>query len=125
MDFVDVDGAWVVECLPDGPRGDFVEHDPVDNLGASVLKFLVDVPGDRLALPVGVRCQEDLIDPFGRLLELSKRLGLSLDDLVVGLKPLLNVDSEARLRQVLDVAHRGLDRVVVAQVSLQGPGLGR
>src|SRR5438034_236921 len=65
----------------DGFLGDLVEEDALrGDLGP--LQLLVDVPGDGLALPVGVRREQDQLRALGGGLELRDYLLLRVDHLV-------------------------------------------
>src|SRR5438128_2521836 len=108
----------------DGFLGDLVEEDALrGDLGP--LQLLVDVPGDGLALPVGVRREQDQLRALGGGLELRDYLLLRVDHLVDGLETVLDVDADLALRQVHHVAHRGLHHVPGTQVLLDGLGLRR
>ena len=95
------------------------------------LQHLDEVPGDRLALAVFVGREQELVG----LRELAAQVGddrllLRVDD-VERLEVVVDVDAEARprllllrrrnlggaVRQVADVADRGLDHVVLAEVA--------
>ncbi len=52
------------------------------------------VPGDRLPLAVGVGRQEELLRPFGRLLQLAHDRLLLFGDEVLGQEVALDVDAE-------------------------------
>ena len=62
VDHVHVDRADVAERLLDGPLGDLVEGHPADPVVGQV-EGLLEVPGDRLALAVGVGRQVDHARP--------------------------------------------------------------
>ena len=83
-----------------------------------------DVPGDRLALAVGVGREIDLAGALGGLLQLRERLGLALDGDVLGLEPVLDVHAELPRGQVADVADRGLHVVAGAEILADRLGLG-
>ena len=83
------------------------------------------MPGDGLALAVGVGGEQDLVRLLGRVAQLPDLLLLAPDDDVLGAEAVLQVDPEGRLRQVADVTHRSLDRVAGAQELGQGASLAR
>jgi hypothetical protein len=83
------------------------------------------VPADRLAFPIRVGRDEDLVGLLGFVLELLQHLLAARDDLVGGLEPFVDVDSELALRQVADVAHRRDDLVVFPEIFVDGLGLCR
>jgi hypothetical protein len=88
-------------------------------------ELLRDVPGDRLALAIGVGREVDVLLVLGRLLDLVEDLRLALDDVVLGREVVLDVDPELRLGQVHHVPDRRLHEVVLAEVLAERLGLGR
>ncbi len=112
-----------LDGLLDGLLGDLVEEDARGG-HLALLELLEDVPGDGLALAVGVGGEEDAVDALGRRLELGDHLLLRLDDLVDRLEPVLDVHADLALGQVHHVAHRGLHHVARAQVLLDRLRLG-
>ena len=126
VDQLHVDFAGMAESLLHGIPGDFVEHHPfrrrcpVIPVGGGL-----KVPGNGLALPVGV-CGE--VNVFGVVpsgLELAYKVFLVLYHLIERGKIVLDVDPKAPLRQVPNVALRGSHHVVVAEDLADSPGLGR
>jgi len=98
-----------------GDGGDLVELDP---LGVAEVERLGEVPGDRLALPVGVGGEDDLAVTADGGLQLTERLAAALNDLVGRLEAGVHVDRERLLGQVADVSHRGPDVVAVPEEPL-------
>ncbi len=103
VDELDVDLPGMLEGGLDGLLGDLVENDAV------VPPFirsgdLRQVPGDGLALAVGVGGQVDIRGVLGRLLELVDQLGLVLGHDVLGREAVLDVHADLPLGQVTDVA---------------------
>ena len=88
------------------------------------LQLLGDVPGDGLALAVGVGREQDMRRRSSPPLQLGQDLLLARDDLVRLLKPLFDVDPEL-LRQILDVPLGGDDVEPRPQVLLDRLGLRR
>ena len=84
-----------------------------------------DVPRDRLAFAIGVGREVDDVDRPSPLLDLGDDLALAADDDVLGREAVLDVDAHLGLRQVHDVADRRLDGEAIAQIFLDGLGLGR
>ncbi|MBS1226673.1 MAG: pyrB [Candidatus Aminicenantes bacterium] len=121
---VEIDLAEVLERGPDALLGDLVEGGPEDLL-VVVREELAEVPGDGLALAVGIGGQDDTIALAGGLPELGDDLLLVRDDLVGRLEVVIDVDPQLLLGQVADMSHRGLDRVVRAEIVVDGLGLGR
>ena len=108
--------------------GDGVEHHPFHGLLLERLLFLEHfqhVPGDRLALAVGVGGQNQLVGAFERLgdvVEALVRLGVDLPDHAeVG----VGVDRAVLGRQVADMAKGRQDLVAGAQILIDRLGLGR
>ena len=124
-----VDLARLLERLLDRVAGDLVEdHPPHGNLR---LQHLEQVPGDRLALAVLVRREQELVGAGELLLQLRDRLLLVRVDDVERLESVLDVNPEARprlplvllgdlgraVRQVANVAHGGLHDEVRPEVA--------
>src|SRR5215212_8581479 len=119
-----VDVAGVGEGPPDGVGGDLGEGDPAGRAGGQ-LGRLGDVPGDRLALPVGVGGEEHLVGRLGGLADAGDDLLALLGHLVGDRDPAVDIHGEVGLGQVTDVAHGGDHVVVFAQVLADGLRLGR
>ena len=130
-----VDAACVLERPRDRVLRDLVEdHAPDRDLR---LQDLDEMPGDRLALAILVRREQELLGVLEMLLERGDDLLLARVDDVVGLEALVDVDAERpealplRLRdvgravgQVADVADARLDGVVAPEVAGDRPRLG-
>ena len=137
LDEVHVELAGVGHGRGDGRLGDLVEDHPVDRdvLG---LQLVEEVPGDRLALAVLVGGEVELVGVLEQALELGDvALLVTRDDVVRGEAvvdvhrepaPRLVLDLGRRVRSVVrevaDVADRGLDDVAVTEVPRDGAGLG-
>jgi hypothetical protein len=98
-----------------------VELDP---LRVAELQHLGEVPGDRLALAIGVGREDDLGLFLDRRAKLVDGLAAALHDLVVRLEAVVDLHAHLLLRQVADVAHRRFDVEPLAQKPLQRFGLG-
>ena len=96
----------------------------LDPLGVAQLQHLGQVPGDGLALAVGVGGEDDLLVHLGRRPELVDRLAPAFDHLVVGLEAVVHLHAHLLLGEVADVAHRGANVETVPQEPLQGSRLG-
>ena len=83
------------------------------------------VPGDRLALAVGVGCQVDLLGVLGQRFELFDHRALFVRDAVLGRKIVLHIHRELRAQQIAHVADRGLDGVTFAQETPDSARFGR
>ena len=123
-----VDLARVLHGFADRLLGDGVEHDALDGLRLQRVLFLEhfeDVPGDRLALAVGVGRQDQpvgALDGAGDVVQ--PLLGLVVDlpehaEIVVG------IDRAVLGRQVADMAERGQNLVAGAEILVDRLGLGR
>ena len=127
VDEVRVDVARMGERLADRPLGDLAEGHPL-GLARRDVGRLGDVPGDRLALPVEVGREVDLVGRFRGLGDLGDLLAPVVGDHVLGGEVVLDVDAELALagvlRQVADMAVGSEDPVVRAQVALDRPSLG-
>ena len=123
VDEVLVDLTRAAERLGDRLGGDLVEGDPAQLRGGHV-HDLGHVPRDRFALAVEVARQPDPVGELGLLLqEPGMLLGVGRDDVLGGER--LGIDAELRLRQIPDVAERGLDRVARTEHPTERPGLRR
>ena len=81
-----VDLAGLLHRREHGLLGDLVEADALElRLARSGLQGLLEVPGDGLALAVGVGREVDVVGRLRRLLQLVDRLFLAGQDLVRGL----------------------------------------
>ena len=120
--------ARVRERVLDGALGDLRERDAA-RLRRGHVRGLGHVPRDRLALAVEVGREEDRVRRLRRLLDLVDLLAPVLGDHVLGREPVVDVDPELALAgvlgQVADVAVRGEDAVIGAEVALDRPRLGR
>ena len=121
---VEIDLAEALEGRLDALLGDLIEGHPED-VRVRVRQELAEMPGDGLAFPVGVGGENDPLALLGRLLELGDRLLLLGDDFVGRLEVGGDVDPHLLFRQVADVAHRGLDDIVLAEIVVDRLGLGR
>ncbi len=124
LDAVHVDGPRLGEGGADGRLGDLLEDDA---LGARRVHFgrLAHVPGDGLALAVGVGGQEDLVGPGRGFLQLLHQRPLLVGHAVLWREVVIDIDAQTRLQQVAHVAQAGFDHVAAAQIAADGLGLGR
>jgi hypothetical protein len=107
-----------------GVLGDLVESHPA---GARRVHLggVHQVPGDSLALAVGVGRQVHFLGSGCRRLDVLDHVTLVVGHAVVRRKVVVHIDGKLRLEQIAHVAHRRLDFEVAAQVMLDGAGLGR
>ena len=124
---VEVEFAGVLRGLPDRLRGDLVEdHAPHRHLG---LENLEQVPGDGLALTVGVCREQEFVGLLQLRLEVGDLLLLVRADDVQRLEVVVDVHAETRPLfflvlgrhiggapgQVADMTDRGLDDETIAE----------
>ena len=124
-----VDVARLAERPLDRGPGDLVEdHAPHRHLR---VEHLAQMPGDRLALAVFVRREQELVGVLELRLEVGDDLLLARVDDVQRLEVLVDVDAEAGpglalqlgrdlrgvVRKVADVADRRFDHIVRAQIA--------
>src|SRR5215472_13514423 len=105
--------------IRDSLLGDGVKDDALDRLSLErlfLLEHLQDVPGDRLALAVGVGCQDQLIGLFDRPGDVAQallRLGVDLPNHA---KIGIGLDRTGFGRKVANMAERGQNFVAFAQI---------
>ena len=135
LDEVHVEVTRVLGGLEDRRLGDLVEDHPLHG-DVLRLELVEEVPGDRLALAVLVGGEEELVGVLEQVLELADLGLLPLGHDVVGLEAVLDVDRQpaprlvldlrrgvgGALREVPDVADRGLDDVVPRRESPRSSG---
>jgi hypothetical protein len=100
--------------------GDLVQLDP---MGMGEFQELRQVPGDCLALAIGIGREVDVGRAFDRAAQLFDDLAFSLNSKVFGRKIVLHVDAERALREVAHVAHRCFHRESRRQKLLDRPRL--
>ena len=99
-----------------GVLRDLVEGDAMHRLVPRRRGRLDDVPGNRLALAVGVGGEIDGARALDGGLQLLDRVGLIVRDDIGGREIVLDIDADAPIRQVADVAHRGAHGVAGAEI---------
>src|SRR4029453_7473401 len=120
-----VDLGRVIERGEDAFLGDLVEHQPANLFQVSAAELFRQMPADRFSLAVRVGGDEDRLGVLGGVLELLQDLLAAGDYLIRGLEAVLDVDAKLALGQIADMAHRGDDLVVPAQIFIDGLRLGR
>ena len=123
VDQVHVDVARLLHRLGDGVLRDLVEGHAA-RLAVRQVEQLAQVPGDGLALAVRVGGEIDAVGLVGGGAQLADDLVLALDGLVIGREIVVDVNAQRLFRQIAQVAHRGLDLVIAAQILGDGFGLG-
>ena len=123
-----VDGARVLHRLGHRLLGDRIEDDALDRLALQRLLFVEGfqhVPGDRLALAVGVGRQNEgvgLLEGMGDVVDALLRLGVDLPE---HLEIIVGIDRSVLGRQVTDMAKGGQDLVTGAKILIDRLRLGR
>ena len=111
VDHVHVDRPDVAEGVLDGALGDFVKGDAADPVVGKV-EGLLQVPGDRLALAVGVGRQVDDVGPGGLALQIADRVFLGRNDFIGRRVAMRHIQAELALGKVADMTHARLDDVL-------------
>ena len=125
VDQAPVDLARLLHGGEHGLLGDFVEADALENRSRGAgLQGLLQVPGDRLAFPIGIGGQVDSRRLLGRPAQLRERLLLAGQDLIRRFVGIAAVDAEPFLGQVPHVAVGGEHAEVLAQELLERLRLG-
>ena len=107
--------------------GDGVEYDALDrNACQSLLavEHLENMPGDGLALAVGVGGEDELARALDRLSDLVQPLGGFGLDVPMHLEIVVGHDRAVLRRQIAHMAVRGDDAVSWPQILIDGLGLG-
>ena len=123
-----VDLARMAHRLLDRVLGHRVEHHPVDPLVLEQLLALEDfvhVPGDRLALAVGVGREDHPVGVLDRVADVAEPLGRLGVDLPAHGEIVVRIDRAVLGRQVPHMAERGVNAVVFAEIFVDGLRLGR
>ena len=120
-----VDLARLLHRREHGLLGDLVEADALEpRLARAGLEGLLEVPGDGLALAVGVGREIDVVGRLRGLLQLVDGLFFAGQHLVRGLVRVVAVDAEALARQIANVSVRGEDLEILAEELLERLRLG-
>ena len=123
-----VDLARMAHRILDRLLGDGVEDDAIDALVLEQLLALenfVDMPGDRLALAVGVGREDDAVGALDCASDVAQPLGGLGVDLPAHGEIIVRIDRTVLGGEVADMAERGVDVVAFAQIFIDGFGLGR
>jgi hypothetical protein len=120
VDHLLIDGGRMFEGREHTFLGDLVEHQPSDLLLVAAAELLGKMPSDGLSLAIGVGCDEDLVDSLGAVLEVLQNLLTARDHFIRRLETVVHIDAELAFGQVADVAHRGDDLVVPAEIFVDG-----
>ncbi len=123
-----VDLARIAHRLLDRVLGHRVEHHAIDALVLEQLLALenfMNVPGDRLALPVRVGRQDHAVGGLHRSADVAQALGGLRVDLPTHGEIVVRVYRTVFGRQIPHMAERGVDAIVLAQIFVDGLRLGR
>ena len=123
LDLIDVDLGGMGHGGADGGVGDLVEADAAVAVGQA--QILLEMPGDGLPFPVRVGAQQDAVGLFGLVPQHLDDVALAADGDVMGGVVMVEIHAHGALGQVADMAHAGLDHVILAQEAFDGLGLGR
>ena len=108
--------------LLNGVLGDLVEHHPVDVRPAVLLalQLLLQVRADGFPFAVRVGCQIDGFDAFGGLFQLTEQLAFAFDDFIARFEAVLDIHGQVFLGEILDMAQRRFDDVLLTQIFIDG-----
>ena len=123
-----VDAAGVLHRIEHRLLGDGVEHHPLDRLlpdGVLFFQHLEHVPGDRLALAVGVGGQDQLVGALHGPGNVVEALAGLVVDLPEHAEIVLGIDRSVLRREVTDMAERRQHLVAGAKVFVDRFCLGR
>ena len=115
VDEILIDLARRLNALGNDASRDLIEGHALRLLVREAQKLL-QMPRDGLALAVRVGREIDDVRAFGTLFEVRDDVLASLDGDILRLKARLDVHAELALRQVAQMAHRGHDLVVCAEI---------
>ena len=79
-------------------------------------EHLRQMPRNRLALAVGVRCKKNRVAFFGGLFKILDQILLALDIDIHRCEIMVDVDAELAFGQIADMAHRRNDFKILAEV---------
>ena len=119
-----INGAGREDAFADHLFGDLVEGHALGLFIAQAQQCL-EMPGDRLALAVRVRCKIDHVAGLGGFFQFVDQRFLALDRLVIGLEVMLDIYADLALGQIAQMPHAGRDDKVLAQIFANGLGLCR
>ena len=114
--FIDVRG--MTERFLNCRLGDFVEQHTAHGLLilAAPFQLFFDVPADGLALAVRVGGDIDGVNLFSGSLQFANHFLFAGDDFISWLEVIIEIDADAFLGQILDVADRGQHLEIGSQV---------
>ncbi len=109
----------LIHGFEDGIAGQLMKQDTVKS-SPFLFKNFGRMPGDRLAFPVGVRCQVDLRCVAGRLFERRDNFTFAGDGAILRLETVFNFDPHLLGRQVFYMTDRCSDIVRAAEIFFNG-----
>ena len=115
VDHVLIDASGIFHGRPDRLRSDLIEED-AKHFGIVPVEDFLQMLANRLAFTIRVGGQKDAVRAFGGGAQFFDDLLFSGYDFVDRLEIVLDVDSELALRQILDVAERGLHDEFLAEI---------
>ena len=116
VDHLLVDRRRLVERRQHALLRDLVEHQAADLLAVTAAELFRQVPSNRLPFAIGVGRHKDLGRVLRSVLQFLEDLLATRDDFVRRLESILDVHTELAFGQIADVAHRGDDLVVLAEI---------
>jgi hypothetical protein len=120
--------ARMAHCLLNRVLGHRVEHHAIDPLVLEQLLALedfMDVPGDRLALAIGVGREDHAVRVLDRTADVAEALGRFGVDLPAHGEIIVRIDRAILGREIPHMAERGVNAIVLTQILVDGLGLCR
>ena len=124
IDQVLIDLARVLDALGDDLLRDLVESHAL-GLVVRQIQQLLQVPRNGLSLAVRVGREIDGSGRFGALFQVGDHVGAILHGQILRREVAVNIDAHRALGQVAQMAHRGHDLIVAAQIFFDCSGLRR
>ena len=110
-----IDLARRLDALGDDASGDLVEGHAL-RLFVREIQKLFQMPRNGLALAIRVGREIDGVRALGALFQIRDHVLAALDGDILRLKARLDVHAELALRQVAQMAHRGHDLIIRAEI---------
>ena len=121
VDQVHVDGTRLLDRLLDGASGDLLEGDAAHRPARLEAQRRHEMPGDGLALAIGVTRQQHRGGRASFGLERLDDASPGLRDDVFGGEVAIDVDPHTIGRQITNVAKAGAHHIAAAEIVLDGP----
>ena len=124
IDQILIDLARVLDALGDDLLRDLVESHAL-GLVVRQIQQLLQVPRNGLSLAVRVGREIDGSGRFGALFQVGDHVGAILHGQILRREVAVDIDTHRALGQVAQMAHRGHDLIVAAQIFFDCSGLRR